>query len=61
MPEPLIIDHSKVDVRGEFLTCDTRVHWFVAVIIVPSSTKLLAKIIDSGIGLRKPVATLRTR
>ena len=61
MPQPLIVDHPKVDVRGKFLTCDTRIHWFVAIIVVPSSTKLLAEIIDSGIGLRKSVVKLRTR
>ena len=61
VPQPLIVDHPKVDVRSEFLTCDTRIHWLVAIIVVPSSTKLLAEIIDSGIGLRKSVVKLRTR
>ena len=61
MSEPLIIDHPKVDVRGEFLACDTRIHWFVAIIVVPGSTKLFAEIVDSSIGLRKSVARLRTR
>jgi hypothetical protein len=61
VPQPLIIDHPKVDVRGKFLTCDTRIHWLVAVIVVPSSTKLLAKIIDSGIGLRESVEKFRAR
>jgi hypothetical protein len=59
--QPLIIDHPKVDVRGEFLTRDTRIHWLVAIIVVPGSTKLLAEIVDSSIGLRKSVAKLRTR
>lgn len=59
--QPLIIDHPKVDVRGEFFTCDTRIHWLVAIIVVPGSTELLAKIVDSSIGLRKSVARLRTR
>lgn len=61
MSQPLIIDHPKVDIRGELLACDARIHWLVAIIVVPGSTKLFAEIVDSSIGLRKAVARLRTR
>jgi hypothetical protein len=58
MPQPLIIDHSKVNVGGKFLTCDARVHWFVAIVVISSRTKLLAEVIYSSVRLRKPINML---
>ena len=46
MSQSLIVDHADVDVRSELFTCDTRVHRFVAVIVVPSRKKLIT---NSGI------------
>jgi hypothetical protein len=60
MPQPLIIDHSKVNVGGKLLACDARVHWFVSIVVISSSTKLLAEVIYSSVRLRKSINMIRT-
>lgn len=47
--QPLIIDHTEVDVGSEFLTCYPGIHRFIAIVVVPSSAKLLAEVIYSSI------------
>ena len=49
VPQPLVVDHTKVDVRSKFLTCYPGIHWFIAIVVVPSSSKLLAEVIYSSV------------
>jgi hypothetical protein len=55
MPQPLIIDHSKVDVGSKLLACYARVHWFVTIVVVSSSTKLPAEVIYGSVRLGEPI------
>lgn len=54
MPQTLVIDKTKVDVRMEFFTSDTRVHGLVTVVIVTSSSELLAKVVNRSVLVREP-------
>lgn len=54
MPQTLVIDKTKVDVGMEFFTSDTRVHGFITVVIVTSSSELLAKVVNRSVLVREP-------
>ena len=49
MSETLVVNHTDVDVGCEFLTGDAGIHWFVAVVVVPSGQELIAKVADGGV------------
>lgn len=52
--QTLIVDKTKVNVGMEFFTSDTRVHRLVTVVVVTSSSKLLAKVVNWSILVREP-------
>ena len=54
MSKTLVIDYPKVDVGGEFLPCDARVHWLVSVIVVARCQELFSKVIDGGVFFGEP-------
>ena len=55
MPETLIVDNTNVDVRGELLPGDPGIHWFVAVVVVARSKKLIAEVFDRCVFFSEPV------
>lgn len=55
MSQTLIVDETEVNIGMELFTSDTRVHWLVTVIIVTSRSKLLAKVVNWSILVRKPI------
>ena len=58
VPETLIVDNTNVDVRGELLPGDPGIHWFVAVVVVARSKKLLPEVVNCGIFFREPMAAV---
>ena len=36
--QPLIVNHTEVDVGSKLLTCYTRIHWFIAIVVIPSGS-----------------------
>jgi hypothetical protein len=59
MSKTLVIDYPKVDVGGEFLTCDARVHWLVSVIVVSRCLELFSKVVDGGVFLGESTCRIR--
>ena len=45
VPQTLVVDDAQIDVGGKFLARNSRVHWFISVIVVPSRKELLAKVV----------------
>ncbi len=51
--QPLVVDHTQVDVRSELLPCDARVHGLVPVVVVPRREQLFAKVIYRRVFFRE--------
>jgi hypothetical protein len=49
VPQPLIIDQTEVDVGSKLLTCYPRIHRLIAIVVIPSSSELLAEVIYGGV------------
>lgn len=57
MTQSLVVHHPQVDVGCELFASDTRVHRFVAVVVVPSCEKLLAEVVNGRVLLCEPMLT----
>lgn len=55
--ETLIVDNAEVDIRSKFLTCDTRIHRFVAPVVVTSGYKLFTEMVNGGVLFVEPFNT----
>lgn len=52
--QSLVVNHAKVDVSRELLSCDAGVHWLVAVVVVTSCHKLVAEVVNRSVLFSEP-------
>ena len=47
--QTLVVDNTHIDVSTELLTCDTRVHGLVPVVVEASTLQLVTEVLDGGL------------